>query len=280
MGYSSIEKLFYYIGHTVKEDITVLINSKKLMYPKRKGVIIQPSFFSSDSCIGCGICCADYDTAYSGNEITMLESAKHEVFKDLDLPVENIAKVLTLLEPVSVEVNGNIKTMYHVKEQGSCNHGIYVTGKPNRLQCRWIIERDDGRRHCGIHPIRSVTCGFPHMELFRVGVDKGYSYLGIKQYGRNHQLGCPVQFEQNVFNLEVFEEKLYWLTRLQAICHYLDIPTWLDEIINYLQSNKKMFEAGRIPSDTGVVIECKNGHNIFTKSVDKSINLCYHNNVK
>lgn len=260
MSYSSIEKLCNYIGFTVKEDTVIKLPGKELNYRAKKGIVIQPSLFFSDYCVGCGVCCANYDTAYVGNEMELLNSDVTQAFEDKNLDVSNQQVLLNMLETLNIEVNGKSKIMYRVKEQGSVNHGIHADGKPNRLLCRWIKVREDGHKHCGIHPIRSITCGFPHMEMFKRMPDNGYTYLGIKQYGRNHQLGCPVVFEENVFHKEVLLEKIYWLKRLQSACHYLEIPTWLDDVIKWLEDNMKTFESGVFPvytktSTLGVYID-------------------------
>jgi hypothetical protein len=105
---------------------------------------------------------------------------------------------------------------------------------PNRgtiERCHWLFEKD-GTYRCRIHPMRSITCGMPHLRFFYTDTTHTTS-LGLSQYGRNWALQCPVSFgkvdEQSVFLRTI------WLGRLLDTAKDMDIETYLPEILRYLE---------------------------------------------
>lgn len=217
-------------------------------------VRINATFFQKDTCYGCGLCCTNYDTCFFPNELEYISSVERLIeFDEKNLPIENQHKLFDLLEKQTILVNGVEHQLYVVPPLKPKEIDLYL--RANRPACRWIIPRETGEMHCGIHPIRSITCGLPHMNIIRAS--RGSSdntVISHRQFGRNHQLGCKVPIGSShpqEFDKQTFDTNIYWLTRLKEAADSIGVQTWLPEVIDYLLSHEHDFEEGKFPKFLG-----------------------------
>lgn len=218
--------------------------------PGVKEVRIHATIFQKDGCNGCGVCCSNYDTCFFENELDYISSPDRLTeFKEKNLPIEAQDKLMNLLQEHDIQVNGVVKHIYVVPPLKPKEIELYH--RKNRPACRWIIPRETGEKHCSIHPIRSITCGFPHLTItpshqYR----RDYTVIAHRQYGRNHQLGCEVPIGRKYpqqFDQETFDTDIYWLKRLNEVADYIGVTTWLPEVIAYLLDHVEDFKKGNYP---------------------------------
>lgn len=256
MSIESSLKLIDYIARVSKEPI--VLDGKPISVPVPKSVTIDESFFWKDGCVMCARCCVNEASVWTQeglNRIVQYVESDEQRPNNGDLGVvrvspDDMEELSMMIQEKVVNINGQDRTLYVCpKDKPYEGQWQYLEGRGDRQRCHWVRELE-GKFCCGIHPIRSVTCGLPHIRFFNVK-KTNRTVLRIMQYGRNHKLGCPVEFEPATE--EGLEEKIYWLKVLNDTANDLGISTWLPEIIEYLE------EGNREPATFGERVYRKGG---------------------
>lgn len=249
MSINSVYKLLDYLCKVSKETIEVKGSSMKLTVPE--SVTISESFFWKDSCIMCGRCCMNETVVWTQeglNRIIRYVDNPENLVNDSNVGVvkvssSDIEELSALIQPQSIVINGEPRTFYVCpKDSVYSGQWHYFEGKGERQRCHWMRELD-GKFCCGIHPIRSVTCALPHMRFYYAS-KTNRTFLRMMQYGRNHKLGCPIEFGE--VSEEGMQDKIHWLKILNDCANDLGISTWLPEIVQYLEEgNRKPVTFGK-----------------------------------
>ena len=218
------------------------VDGEDLKTPKR--VILTDSFFREDNCNVCGICCSGgFNTVYTSEGISRITYCPSEEFKNPRLygshpiPEQNRDKLLESMITHTSVINGKEYTLYEspclpAKEANN----IVLPHKPNAgSRCRWMIDDVPGLYRCGIHPIRSITCGIPHCR-FNYSNGSDTTKIGLGQYGRNWRLGCTIDLKNTPYNLASLQERKKWLSRLNDSANDLEIKTVLPYILEYIDT--------------------------------------------
>lgn len=232
----SIEKTLHYLNSVSKDDhiITYCGLTYEIKAKNRFG--IRPTTFCKDECLSCGQCCRNYDTV-------MFPSDMDEIKKRAEAGQEPYQFYLDNCSEYLVFIDNEKRRFYSVPPMtAKDSHDIWTTNH-KVLNCRWIFLKDN-KKYCKIHEYRCITCGFPHMELY-FNKDQNTGFLGHKQFGRNHQLKCPVDIRRPL-DVETLSDNLYWLNRLKVVADYFDIRTYLPEIIEFLDK----IDINSTPTDT------------------------------
>lgn len=248
---NSILKLLEYIRKVSK--VPIECDGENLSTPEK--ISINPSFYKKDDCRVCGICCsASFNTVYTESGIEWIDNCPQSEFENKDMygdhpiPLENRKLLRDSIISHEYEVNGNKVKIY----ESPClppkqANNIELPHKPSAsARCRWMITDVPGLYRCGIHPIRSVTCGLPHCR-FNFNNQSRHTSIGIGQYGRNWALGCPIDLKDAPFSLSSTLTRLYWMKVLLQCAEDLKIPTVLPEIIAYHDSIMDDMKKGNFP---------------------------------
>ena len=249
----SIDKTLHYLNSVSKENKHIEFSGVPYDLTTTEEFYIQPSTFCKDECLSCGQCCRNYDTI-------MFPTDYDEIKRRADEGQEPYQFYLDNCQEFTLSIEGKEYKYFSVPPMtAKDNHDIWCDGH-KVLNCRWIFIKD-GLKLCKIHEYRCITCGFPHMELYQN--HEGYrGYLGHKQFGRNHQLGCKVDIRRPL-DKATLDDNIYWLTRLNTVADYLEVKTYLPEILSTLYSididhvpekaivltktrTKKLFNLGRV----------------------------------
>lgn len=231
---NSIYKIIDYIAKVSKQPITV--DGKVILEKPVTQVTISDKFFFKDDCTMCGRCCPNENTAYTVSRWKKIIDTSIEEFWKFDLEYSDALLLFTHAEKKLFNVNGKDVLIYsHPKDNSKDCNRVDYPDRPNLERCHWLFEKD-GKYLCEIHPIRSITCGMPHLRFFH-NKNTGHTSLGVSQFGRNWALGCPVHFEG--FDEESVQTRIYWLKELKEAADDLGIKTYLPEIIEYLESGKR-----------------------------------------
>lgn len=221
---SSLDKTLHYLNCVSKENHHLEFAKHSYELTAKEEFCIRPSMFCHDECLSCGQCCRNYDTI-------MFPTDLDEIKRRAGAGEEPYQFYLDNMKVLPITVDGNDHEYLSVAPMSTKdNHDIWCD-RHTVLNCRWIFLEGD-KKYCKIHEYRCITCGFPHMELYpnHVGT-KGY--LGHKQFGRNWQLGCKVDIRQP-WDESTKQENIYWLRRLQTVADYLEVNTYLPEILETL----------------------------------------------
>lgn len=233
---SSLDKTLHYLNCVSKDYHKLEFAGKIYELIGKEEFGIRPSTFCKDECLSCGQCCRNYDTI-------MFPTDYDEIKRRADRGEEPYQFYLDNYDELPIIVDGQELTYYSVAPMTSKdNHDIWCNNH-TVLNCRWIFLRDN-KKLCRIHEYRCITCGFPHMELYP-NHDHTKGYLGHKQFGRNWQLGCPVDIRRPM-DRETLDDNIYWLTRLRIVADYLGVDTYLPEIIATLEDT----DLNNVPTDT------------------------------
>lgn len=248
---NSILKLLEYVRKVSK--VPIVCDGEQLDTPTR--IVINPTFYYKDDCVVCGKCCsASFNTVYTESGIKWIDECPDEEFLnknmygDNPIPLENRQRLRDSIISHEYEVNGKAVKIYESPCLTGANaNNIILPHKPKAgPRCRWMINDVPGLYRCGIHPIRSVTCGLPHCRL-NYSKESRKTSIGVGQYGRNWALGCPIDLKNCGYSLESTKTRVYWLKMLNKCAEDLGIPTVLPEIISYVESLYSDMEMGNFP---------------------------------
>lgn len=229
----SIDKLFEYVARVSKTPIT--IDGKVILDRPVQSVSISSTFFLKDNCEMCGRCCLNENNAYTVGEFSKAASAPNSAFTRFGLdPLVREEFVYGIRLRDYVFNSKPLQMIEFPKDKSSAAQRVSFEGRPNLERCHWLFERD-GTYRCKIHPMRSITCGMPHLRFF-FNKETCTTVLGVSQYGRNWALGCPVEF--GGYDEQSVKERLYWLERLYWVAVELEVETYLPEITAYLRSGQ------------------------------------------
>lgn len=243
-GKSSVEKTFYYLSNVSREEHTIQCGKDEYPLYAKEGVIIRTSMFHADHCIRCGRCCGDFDTVFFGNEIRAFsqntiipnEIAEYPGINQDDSNLSARQLFMSIKQTVPVFVDYQERGEIIFTPPTTAKTANYICPrKPNKRNCRYMGIDGEGNNLCTIHTFRPISCGFPHMELYGTEKNK-YGFLGHKQYGRNSFLGCPINVKDEPYDESTKQSNIYWLKRLLDVSVYLEIETFLPEIISILEN--------------------------------------------
>lgn len=251
MSLDNISKVLKYVDSVAKHDF---IANGHVYHKSCRDVSISSTIFLKDNCNMCGRCCVAEDIMLTQFEYDNLMNYDMEDLKKYVPPLpstymENLKKAL---RPVKVTISDCQVTRSEdtnkdvIKENEESRHDIYMY-KAHLPLCNWtypdrgtiqrcsmMFQIHDNVVGCGIHPIRSITCRMPHLNA--VHNNKYGTYIGVKQFGRNWLLGCPVKLQKPT--LEDFEiakaDKIDKLSHLNKNCEDVGVETWLPETLNIL----------------------------------------------
>lgn len=230
----SIYKLIDYIAKVSKEPIT--IDGKVILDKPVTQVTVSDKFFLKDDCTMCGRCCPNENTAYTQSRWRSFTHTLIEEFENLGLNYSDAQMLFAHAEKKLINVNNRDVIFYsHPKDNSKECNRINYEDRPNIERCHWVFEKD-GKYLCKIHPVRSITCGMPHLRFFH-NKNTGHTSLGVSQFGRNWALGCPVNFE-GIDEASV-QTRIFWLKELKQASDDLGIRTYLPEVIDYLESGNR-----------------------------------------
>ena len=242
---NSIFVLLEYLRKVSKEPVVLQGSNgnfiEELETPEK--VIINPNLFHKDNCIMCGRCCSsNFNTVYTVSGVDRIKNCPVENFSNVELygeypiPIQNRDKLLDSLIKHTFILNGNEVEIYESPcLKGKDANNLIIEAKPDcGPRCRWMINDIPHKFRCGIHPVRSVTCGLPHCR-FNYNTRTRTTNIGISQYGRNWKLGCPIDLKTGEISISSAKDKIYWLKILLNCANDLKLKTWLPEIIDYCE---------------------------------------------
>lgn len=248
---NSILKLFEYVRKVSK--VPIICDGEKL--DTACSVVLNPSFYYKDDCKVCGRCCsASFNTVYTESGVKWIgqcpeaEFMNKDMYGDYPIPLQNRERLLESIISHEHVVNGKTVKIYESPclTGANANH-IVLPHKPKAgPRCRWMIDDVPGLYRCGIHPIRSVTCGIPHCRLNYTKESRKTS-IGLGQYGRNWALGCPIDVKNCGYDLQSTKTRVHWLRVLDKCAEDLGVPTVLPEILAYVESLYPELEKGNFP---------------------------------
>lgn len=209
---SSIEKLFHYLLSGLKKETHVIVTSSgtiiyEKLYKPPTAIFISPSLYTRlDACHGAGNCCrVPFDLVYT--KFDRQRIVEYDVGKvaaifgkeSADRFTENRSLLLSRLVEVDVwfaetGVDHTVQSKLYIQQNRELNK---LSGTAS---CPYLFIGGD-RYFCGVHPFKPLHCWWPHMVM-RINKDDNPAigpsvHLGRMQYGRNHNFGCPVLFEES-----------------------------------------------------------------------------------
>jgi len=242
-------KLIHYVGYMTKEKFTATYNKVKTSYEPANKVILSPAFFRGDDCVCCGRCCKNFTTTYTQEGKNRIDNCKDEDYAKFGLDPSIKQTFIDKLEQVNININGKEIPFWgsFQKDKSKLVHANYENTNPKKdqfLRCAWTIEIEPGKWVCSIHPMKSITCALPHMNIYHNV--KNNVYIRKQQYGRNFLLGCPIEFGE--FKYDSYKNwDLYWLKALRDAANDMQINTYLPELLNYLESIDDKLQKGIVP---------------------------------
>lgn len=232
MSVDSIDKIIEYVSRVSKVPI-VVEDHVVLARPVEK-VTISESFFLTDGCQMCGRCCPNENTAYTQTRWNFVQGYCQlidEGFAPRYGVAQEMKKLLLNSQKKKIRVNGKLFDFYsHPKDTHSACFKVDYEDRGVVDRCHWLHEKD-GLYLCKIHPIRSITCGLPHIRFYYHS-ERSQTNVGTAQFGRNWALRCPVVFRS--YEEEAVLSKIEWLQALEDAAKDLEIETYLPEILAYL----------------------------------------------
>lgn len=232
---NSIYKLLDYVAKVSKEKIWIDDEGMEAIYsyPVTQ-VTISDKFFIKDDCSLCGRCCVNENNAFTKSTLMTIKDAKSTDYVRWGLDFSDNAKLMQGIIVKGITINDNdVLVFEYPKDKTTEAQIVSFEGRPNLQRCHWMFLYPDGTYRCRIHPVRSVTCGMPHLRFFH-NEKTQHTSLGVSPYGRNWALGCPVTFGE--FDEESTKERIFWLHRLNEAADDLNIKTYLPEILEYLDN--------------------------------------------
>lgn len=237
-------KIVEYVAALAKEDIILEVNGKTTVYEASKDIYLMPIFFRGDGCERTGKCCRHYTIAFTEEGHKKILEATQDDFAKYFLPMNYYEDLMASIEIVETTINGNKVKFY-------CDPP--KTESIKRKQCDHLFYDEKGLSYCGIQPVKSITCEFPHNNMYRT---QGKTYIRKQQFGRNHQLGCPVEFcEFNYLKFKAIDIPLF--KRLKAIADDMKVETYIPELLAIFEDLDSDLSKGIIPKDKIDVINYK-----------------------
>lgn len=228
--HDSIEKLFSYVGLLAREDINILFDDQyEYKYPKVNRCIISPTLFRTDSCHSSGRCCkVAFDLAYTEEGLARLAYA-------LEKETANSEKLSSALKVVKTVINNkSVMVKVHLNDK--------LAQYTNAKTCDFLVKPDEGefkdRFICGVHTFKPFHCWAPHFVVRKREDD--CAFVGRMQFGRNHQFGCPVVFENGMkyFDKDYNSD----IQKLDQICDIADdmgVRTWAPQMLDWMLNGKE-----------------------------------------
>lgn len=189
---------------------------------RQPAINISQSLWHKTYCLCCGECCKNFNTVFSAEEYKEVQRRANE-------GSEPHKDYCSLAVELPLKVNGVDYHYVEVPPMSPKDPNALMNKRGTAIHCRYIDPQPDGKKFCRIHEYRSVSCGFPHLEL-RCTQGHTPSLLHV-QYGRNWALGCPVDLKLPEYDQETYENDVYWLTRLYEFAESYNIPTMLPQIL-------------------------------------------------
>jgi Fe-S-cluster containining protein len=252
MSVDSSIKLLDYINKVAKEPI--YLNGEPFGTPPPTMVTLSDTFFWKDDCVMCGRCCVNESNVWTQEGMDFMKSVKDDEFIKWGLDPKVRLELNKNIQEKLVEINGR-KVLFYYRPSDNKKDAQRLSwpDRKETTRCHWLMERD-GNYVCSIHPVRSITCGMPHLR-FMHNQSMHHTILRVMQYGRNWALKCPVEF--GPYDEQSTQVRIKWLKRLYNASKDLGIDTWLPEILEYLdagnrtakrfyaEKKKKLFEIRR-----------------------------------
>lgn len=235
-------KILDYLKKVSKVPIT--LDGEVILSRAPDQVTLSKSFFVKDDCVMCGKCCPAETTVWTQEGMDRIKQAKSPDFRKWQLDYSVLQELNSGIEIKVSSINGkDVQFFVYPRDSRSDMFMLSWPDRKESARCHWLFEKD-GTYRCRIHPVRSVTCGLPHVRFF-YNEKSNRTSIGVSQYGRNWALKCPVNFESEVDEQSV-KSRILWLTRLNDTAFDCGIPTYLPEILEYLNSGgrcEKVFTA-------------------------------------
>lgn len=248
MSVESSIKLLDYLSKVAKEQI--IVDGVPFEESVPESVTLSESFFWKDNCVMCGRCCVNESTVWTQEGINRILSYLDSNDNSSKVSANDLSELSELIEQRVVNINGQDRVFYVCpKDKSYAGQWSTFDDRGERQRCHWLRALNE-YLCCGIHPIRPVTCALPHIRFYKVK-KTNRTILRIMQYGRNHKLGCPVEFGE--VSEEGMQDKIFGLKLLNDCANDLGIKTWLPEIIQYLE------EGNREPVTFGAPIPRRGG---------------------
>lgn len=237
-------KIVEYVAAMAKEDIHLTVEDKETVYKASEEIYLTPLFFRGDGCMRTGKCCRHYTIAFTEEGHKKILEATKDDFAKYFLPMDYYEDLMQSLEIVETDINGNKVVFY-------CDPP--KTESVKKKQCDHLFYDKEGLSYCGIQPVKSITCEFPHSTMYQV---RGKTYIRKQQFGRNHQLGCPVEFcGFNYVKFKAIDVPIY--KRLKAIADDMKVETYIPELLAIFEDLDKDLSEGKIPTERIDVINHK-----------------------
>lgn len=229
-------KLLDYISKVAAEPIRI---NDEPTYDATVAVTISETFYGNDACRMCGRCCMNETTVWSPvdweeNVLTATE----EDFKKWNLSFEDKQKVIDESIKHPLKINDlDTYFMVHPRDKGEQITTLSWPDRKPRDTCHFMFQDGDWWR-CKIHPIKSITCGIPHMRFFHNKKSQKTS-IGISQYGRNWAMKCPEVLNTRLATEEELSGRIYWLERLNEAAKCFNVKTFLPQVLEYLHAGHR-----------------------------------------
>ena len=234
MSIDSSFKLIDYVNRVSR--VPLIVDGEPYGHAPPESVSIKSSFFMKDDCVMCGRCCVNETMSYTAEGMQRILQANKEDFDKLGLDYSVASQLVGRLKKVEHNVNGNIVEFWvSPKDSRKGAQKLYWPDRGEKARCHWLIH-SEGLHKCGIHPIRPTTCAIPHMR-FMYCTRSNNTCIGTYQYGRNHNLGCPIRFDK--YDEPSVQNKIKWLHRLNQIAADMKVDTFFPEIIKYLEDGNR-----------------------------------------
>lgn len=245
----SVDKTIHYLDAVSKDNHHVEFAGISYDITRSSEFGIRPSMFCKDECLSCGQCCRNYDTVMFPTDMEEINRRAADGQEPYQFFLDNCKE-----DPLIID--GKEYSYISVPPMTAKDSHDIWTINHKVLNCRWIFLEGD-KKYCKIHKYRCITCGFPHMELYQ-NHTRTHGYLGHKQFGRNHQLGCKVDITRPL-DQETLDENIYWLRRLETVANYLNVETYLPEIIETLDN----IDINDVPTDTIYFKDARRSRKLF-----------------
>lgn len=231
MSIDSSQKLLEYVNRVAK--VPLVVDGEPFGHLPPDKLTIKKSFFLKDSCTMCGKCCPNETTAWTTEGYNRILSEPDSTFTQFGLDPSVKDTILQNLHKMVMNVNGKGVTVWtHSADDHKQANRLSWPDRAEVERCHWLFEKD-GTHRCLIHPVRSITCGMPHVRFIYIA-RTNHTTMGVTQFGRNFRLKCPVEFTE--LDEQGIQTKLVWLKRLNDCAEDFGVPTYLPEIIQYLEN--------------------------------------------
>ena len=266
-----IVKYLSYIGNLVKEDMKITFEdgSGYTFHPPDL-VRLSSLIFMQDTCKMCGRCCTHYPMFYTAEELKLAENICEDDFTRWGLDYADKQLLFDSMLEIRADVNSNevIFNGIILSRQEEKDNLIDVQGRKHFIACKWLKNFEDGTKRCRIYPCQTAPCKTPLVRISHFK-DKDITETRILKThpGRNFLVKCGVVFGS--FNYEHYvNNDLKFFKRLKNIAdNDLKIPTYLDELLNYLDLIDSSLQKGIIPAYSSMILASKYGKGAVFKGL-------------